>query len=179
MSAHYKLLTNLSFGILLITTSGCFRNFYKIKTVETKTPAATSESITRFQSQNRYFILRSGDNSFYLNNISLTPDQASLSCVLYVLPTNHQLYITNGPKENFIYKKAKNQAVLKEVHLYIPKEDSIKAGRYTLLTDKVQKIGVIEKDRDRNTMSYISSGVGVSLIAILIFFGIALRGVPG
>jgi len=126
MSDLHKFLTNLSFGILLIATSGCFRNFYKIKTVEAKTAAATSETITSFQSQNRYFILRSGDKSFYLSNISLTPDQAILSGVLDVVPANHQLYITNGPKENFIYKKAKDQAVLKEVHLYIPREDSIK-----------------------------------------------------
>ncbi len=178
MSCHCKLLVNFGIGILLIITTGCFKNFYKIKFASTGGRAETAESIKRLQGEDRYFILHSGDKFFHLGNVALNAGEDTLSGSIDILPANHKLYVTNGPKENFKYKKSRSQEVLSEAHLYIQGEDSIKQGHYTLPTDKIQTIEVIKKDGRRTRASYISSAVGVGLLAILVFLGIVLGNVP-
>ncbi len=154
------------FCIILFFTA-C-HNFYKA----TQTPAGSSPakavSIDSLKLQNRYFVLRNGNQAYYMNNISLSDDKKTLSCTLDTLAPNHQLHLVNGRKGNLQYKKSSidDLMVLNEVHFYIQRDNAAAIGQYSLQLDKIQKIEVIEKDKKRTTSSYVVGAIGYTLGSI-------------
>jgi hypothetical protein len=161
-----RIITCLAVFILLLSGQSCM-NYYKIS----KTPknTATPDNIVQANPQ-RYFILRSGSNAYYMNNIVLSSDRKSLTCTLENLPPEHQLHLRSGRAGHMRYKKYKPEAVvLNEVHLYIQQDNTTGAGNsYTLFLDKVQKIEVLEKDKGRTTTSYILGGLGYTVGALVV-----------
>ncbi|MGE5107210.1 MAG: hypothetical protein ACM3H8_06680 [Sphingobacteriales bacterium] len=153
--------------ILLITVCiiifSC--NSYYKASVANKKP----ETIDSLQLNNRYFVLRSGESSFYMKGVKLSSDKQTLQCILDSLPPEHQLHLSKGIRGNMRYKNTPAQLpVLNEVHLYIAQDNLIKAGDYTLTLDKVQKIEVLEKDRKRTTNSYVIGALGYTLGAFAV-----------
>ncbi|MDP4264728.1 MAG: hypothetical protein Q8941_19530 [Bacteroidota bacterium] len=153
-------------SLLLVTAC---HNYYKA----TQTPVGSaSQKATVMDSlklQNRYFVLRSGENAYYMNNISLSADQSTLTATLDTLAAGHRLHLTNGRKGKMMYKKNRPEAiVISEVHLYIPEDPSLKPGPYTLGLDKVQKIEVLEKDKAKTTSSYVIGAIGYTLGSMVV-----------
>ncbi len=103
-----------------------------------------------------------------MSDVTLSSDQTFLTTILDSLPLAHRLHLRNGIRGRNRYIKAYELDILTEVHLFIPGEDSIRTGTYTLLLDKVQKIEVIEKDKGRTTKSHIIGGVGYTLGALVV-----------
>ena len=123
--------------------------------------AAGIDSLTKL---NRYFVLRSGSQAFYMKNLSLSADRKTLDATLDTLSPGHRLHLSNGHNGKMRYKKSYSHhiTVLSEVHLYTAGDNKAAIGsRYTLPLDQVQKIEVIEKDKKRTTSSYVIGAIGV------------------
>lgn len=133
--------------------------------------------IDSLRHQNRYFVLRSGSEAFYMKNLSLSADRKTLEATLDTLSPEHRLHLVRGRKGNMIYHKNKFEdiAVLSEVHLYTPPDTTaVVDGRYTLALDQVQKVEVIERDKKRTTSSYVIGAIGYTVGAFTLVGIIAL-----
>ncbi len=154
----------LAILILQLLLNSC-HNYYKA--VQTR---VGNDAIDSLKLQNRYFVLRNGGQSYYMNNIGLSTDKKTLTCTLEVLPTNHQFHLVKGRKGNMIYKKndPEDLMVLNEVHFFIQPDNSVAMGQYTLQLDKVEKIEVIQKDKGRSTSSYVIGSIGITVGALAV-----------
>ena len=168
MKASLKQFKNVFAGFFIITALSCCHNFYKATKANTTAVAQTSASISQLKQQNRFFILRSGTKAYYMKTLSLSDDQKTLSTTLDSLPPDHKLYLKYGRKGKMLYKKNTDEAVLTEVHLFISKDSTLQTGNYSLALDKVQKIEVVEKDKQRTTGSYIIGAIGYTIGAIAV-----------
>lgn len=108
----------------LTLVSAC-QNFYKA-TANPK-EANSIDSLTKL---NRYFILRSGSQAFYMKNIVLSNDRKTLETVLDSLPPAHRLHLVNGYNGKMRYYKSREfyVGVLSEVHMYIPQDITATIG---------------------------------------------------
>lgn len=156
--------------LLLIAAQAC-KNFYK---VSDKSNLSVVTDTTSIENMNRYFILRSGLNAYYMNNIILSKDRKSLTCSLETLPGAHTLHLRHGRGGKMRFKTNEpEEAVTNEVHLYTQQDSNAVAGKnYFLSLNKVTKIEVLEKDKGRTARSYILGGLaitgGVFLVAGII-----------
>lgn len=124
----------------------------------------------------RYIILRTGINSYFMNNIELSADKKTVSCILENLPDEHKLHLRHGRGGSMRYNAYKPESVIiNEVHLYIPRDTMAIAGaKYTLALEKIKKIEVLEKDNGATTASYILGGLGITVGTILVAAVIAV-----
>ncbi|RYZ30216.1 MAG: hypothetical protein EOO10_03580, partial [Chitinophagaceae bacterium] len=153
--------------LLLCVFMSC-RNFYTA--LQSKT-FSTASSVDSLKNKNKYFILRSGDQAFYMNNIVISDDRKIVTATLDTLSPDHKLHLVNGRRSNQQYKKYDplDKGVLNEVHFYVPTTREAKAGHsFQLPLDQVQKIEVIEKDRGRTTGSYVIGAIGYTLGAFAV-----------
>lgn len=156
-------------AFLLTTVLCCCHNFYMTKNANTVTRNEKSNSIQQLKDQKRFFILRSGSDAFYMKNVSVSSDQSTVTAYLDTLPPEHRLHLKNGRKGKSRYKKGTaDEAILTEVHLYIPADNNLQAGNFVLPLEKVQKIEVVEKDKGRTTGSYIVGALGYTLGAFAV-----------
>jgi hypothetical protein len=158
-----KLRTLLIPLFLLAISAGC-HNYY-MATTKKKDPAV----IDSLHTANRDFILRNGNNAYYMKMGAMSEDRKTVQVTLDSLSFIHQVYVNNGPKQNLKYKKPAQEGVLNEVHFYIPYDSTIQIpSSYTLSLDKVQKIEVLEKDKKRTTNSYVIGTIGYTLGAMAV-----------
>jgi hypothetical protein len=157
----------LTLFIALGIFSAC-NNYYKATRPVPVSNIEKAASIDSLRNENRYFILRSGSEEFYMKNLQISADQKSVTCYLDTLASNHQLHLVKGRGGNFRYRDNSpiDRQVLNEVHFYIPIDSSAKTGQYTLAMDKIQKIEILEKDKKRTTNSYVIGGLGVAIGAL-------------
>lgn len=152
---------------------GCHR-YYRPVIINTPTVEKKQATVRSLSSEDRYFILRKGNNSYSLNNILLDESKMTLTANISSLPRQHQLYTYKRP--NLRFSIAKNQqVVLKEVHLFVGDTAAIAdtTQRYTLALSDVQKIAVLEFDKGRTTRSYVLGAFGITLGAGLVVLIIA------
>ena len=147
---------------ILILFSSC-NNYYKAVIASNANHASC---IDELKSKNKYFILRNGTASFAISNITVAADQKTMECTLQNLPDEHKLHLTNGERGKMIYKKAapdcNETVVLQEVHLYIAADTAAVIGPYTLALDRIQKIEVIEEDRQRTRKSHTVGAIAIT-----------------
>ncbi|KAA9039544.1 hypothetical protein FW778_12070 [Ginsengibacter hankyongi] len=141
--------------------AGCNRYY---KAVITKVKANPDKSVDSLKNQNRYFILRTPSQAYFMRNIILSEDRKKITCTLDDIPIEHQDYLYKG-KGNLRYKEP---FVLNEVHMYIGNDSALNKGSYTLTLDQIQKIEVIEKDKKRTTNSYVIGALGYTIGAIAV-----------
>ena len=65
-----------------------------------------STVIDSLNQQNRYFILRTGSEAFYMKHLTLSTDRKTLEATLDTLPPEHRLHLISGrngkpEKENY------------------------------------------------------------------------------
>ena len=148
-------------SIIFFVLAGCSR-YYMVATSNAKdTP---DKSVDSLKSQNRYFILRTPSQAYFMRNMVLSEDRKSITCTLGDVPIEHQDYLYKG-KGTMRYKEP---FVLNEVHMYIANDSLLSNGSYTLALDKIQKIEVIEKDKKRTTNSYVIGALGFTLGALAV-----------
>lgn len=159
--------------ILLITPAsimltGC-HNFYMAKTASVENISQKTAAISDMQKQGRYFILRNGNVSYHLADISLSDDKKLLSAKLEPVSNNHVLYLHDIGREKYNkHSDSVEKMVLTEVHIYMVPDNTVSTGHYTLDLEKVNKIEIIEKDKDRTTASYIFGGIGITVGILLL-----------
>jgi hypothetical protein len=147
--------------IFLITTStSCYQKFYK---VSDNSGTGTIDS-SLLAKPDKYYILRSGNNAFTMNDIIFNDDNKSLACTLDEPVNIHTVYLNANPKKSLKYKASKGQdVVLNEVHIYIPSDSSLRAGnKYNLDFNKIAKVEIIEKDKEKTSSSTVWSTVGIA-----------------
>jgi hypothetical protein len=138
------------------------KTFYKTKTINTGSSSTlAAKNVDSLQKTNRYFILRNGDNAYYIKNIQLSADQKTANCVLDSLSVYNRLHLA-WPANRFQYKPkdAFSNGVINEVHFYIEEDKTAQLGNYTLSLDKVKKIEILEHDKKRTTNSHVAGTVG-------------------
>ena len=166
---HYKKQNvNLLVAFVTMMLLTACQNYYKASPVH---PGATT--IDSLRLSERYFILRSGSESFYMKNSTLSADQKTMDCILDTVPFYHKLHLVNGENRKTKYKKndPMELMVLNEVHFHMTPDNTAVPGHYQLQLDKIQKIEVIEKDTKRTTNSYVIgalSFVGALVVVAII-----------
>ncbi|MEP7373696.1 MAG: hypothetical protein ABI675_09935 [Chitinophagaceae bacterium] len=170
MSPKHKTTAYLIAVFALLIVSGACHTYYKASPAKTGSTTEVGGSVDSLQKENRYFILRSGSEAWYMKNIELRADQKSLTCVLDSVSYLHKLHFVLGRKRKMQYQKNKLEdlGVLNEVHLFIPTDNAAAMGSYTLSLEKVNKIEVIEKDKKRTANSYVIGGIGYTLGAFVV-----------
>ncbi len=152
---------------------GCHR-FYKPVVINAPTVETKHTTLKRLSTEDKYFILRQGYNSYSLNNLVLDETNMSLTATIGKIEPAHQLYVDKDDNTRYIFKKRKGQdAVLKEVHLFTSDTTDINySTSYTIALADLQKIEVIEFNKQRTTSSYvwgtISTVLGVALVVLII-----------
>src|SRR5258708_2190433 len=89
----------------LIAAQSC-KNYYKV----TNTPKNVTADRVIKANPERYFILRTGANAFYMNNIELSQDRKTFTCTLDTLPGFHRLHLHKRPGGNMRYKNNEEEA---------------------------------------------------------------------
>ncbi len=128
-------------------------------------------TISDLNLKHKYFILHDNSQAFAMNNISVSPDGKTMLCTLESIPAEHQLHLTDGSKSKMTYSNSNDRdesAVLNEVHIYTLTGLNTVAGSYTVGLDKIQKIEVLEKDKEKTKKSKrrgTITTVGISVLA--------------
>ncbi len=175
MLHHKKLNSQLfvAFITMLLLTS-C-QTYYKASQVKTGNVAKDAVTIDSLRLSERYFILRSGGESFCIKDPKLVADRKTMDCILDTVPFYHQLYLENGENGKMKYDKntAPGMMVLTEVHFHIEHDNTAVIGPYALQLDKIQKIEVIEQDKKRTSNSFVIGTLGVTLgiLTVLVIVG--------
>lgn len=144
---------------LLMLLASC-AHYYKVE----KTSALQKPDSVLAANPHRYFILRSGFNAYHMEDMSLSSDRTTVTCRLETLPAEHQLHLRKGRGGHMRYKASDaEEAVLSEIHLYIPQDSGATSGRvYSFPLKKVEKLEILQKDKGRTTMSYVLGGLGIT-----------------
>lgn len=129
--------------------------------------AATIDSLRLAE---RFFILKSGSDAYYMRNPMLSADKKTMDCILDTVPYFHQLYLANGRNGKMKYHEINSleSMVLNEVHFHIPSDKAAVVGPYKLQLDQIQIIEVIEKDKKRTANSYVIGAIGYTIGAIAV-----------
>src|SRR5262245_53967667 len=103
------------YSITFIT--GC--TYYKPVVVNTPTEETKKTSIKELNTQGKYFILRKGNYSYALSNITLDDTKLTLTAKPEHIPLPHRVYVEHKKKTSYKYTKSSGEkVVLTEVHLY-------------------------------------------------------------
>jgi hypothetical protein len=150
--------------LLFISGTGC-HTYYKPLTVAPAGNNQITQNVDSLKLKNRYFVLRSASEAYYMKHIQINPDHTVLTCTLDTLPPDHKLHLVNGLKGRRRYNRndPASLAVLNEVHLYIQPDNTVATGEYSLALSQVQKIEVIQKDQKRTTNSYVLGALGYTI----------------
>ena len=153
--------------LLVNVIAGC-HNFYKATKSNADNNVTKAAVVDSLKQQTRYFVLRNGNQSFYMKNVSLNADKKTMDCILDTLSPDHQLHLVSGRGGRMRYNKGRDEdkGVINEVHIYILADNTTTFGNYTLQLDKVQKIEIIEKDKAKTTSSYVLGAIGYTLGAV-------------
>jgi hypothetical protein len=156
-------------GLVCIILFTACHNYYKATQTSAGSLPRKATIVDSLKTQKRYFVLRNGNQAYYMSNLVLSADQTTLSVNLDSLSPEHRLHLVNGRRGKKQYKKYQPEAVvINEVHLYIPQDPSVQLGSYTLKLDKVQKIEVLEKDKSKTTGSYVIGAIGYTLGSLVV-----------
>jgi hypothetical protein len=154
---------------------GCHRYFSPVK-VNAPTAATKQTSIKNLNEENKYFILRQGDMSYALDNMVIDEVNMTLTAKVGEIPLVHQAYTNENSRAKHIYKRSKGEgAVLREVHLFINSSVAVKESALnTFSLADIQKIEVIEFNKQKTTSSFVWGTVGITMGVALVIVIIAL-----
>ena len=113
-----------------------------------------------------------------MDNPILSTDKKIVGCTLDTLSSFNKLHLTTGKGGKMRYKKhdPEDLSVLNEAHVYIVPDTAATTGKYSLVIDKVKKIEVIEKDKQRTSKSYVLGGIAItaSIAIVMVIIGAAM-----
>lgn len=148
------------FAFCMLIVTAC--NYYKIISFKKDQDLPTYSSIDSLQKLKRYFVLRSGDSAFYMNDLKLNHDQTKLSCTLEPISDNHLYYLNSVSNNRKRYSKSDRlqKDIVNEVHFYTMKDIEVAKGPFSMELSQIQKIEVIQHDKRRTTNSYVIAVAG-------------------
>ncbi len=137
-----------------IGLSSCYRNFFKTNTTSTIDAATMS----RLQSEKKYFIVHFFNSTNGLEQVSLSGD--TLHGKLVALPSEHSKYLHPSSADKSIVRKLDKKDALVEVHLYTH-ERLTSDSMLSLSLSSFNKADVYELNKSATTSNHILSTVGV------------------
>ncbi len=161
-------------AIVIIFAGSSCSNYYKA--ITTKGPA-TASGIEELKMKHKYFILRDTGMAYAMNDISLTSDKKSMQCNLVSVTDDHTTHLWKGANDKPKYNKSKyagiNEAfVLNEVHLYTTPNGNLAPGPFSMPLSNVEKMEVIEKDKQKTTRSHVIGGISIAVGIAVVALGI-------
>ncbi len=159
---------------LLFLLPGC-ANYYKEVTPPLGSNNERAATLEMLKSEDRVFILREGNKAFLMQEPVIKKELHKIDCRLDTLSSLHKLHLGLGRKGKMQYKKkiAADKAVLKEVHIYTDPGNDVNLGNFSLSFEKIDKVEVLIKDKNKTGTSYFFGGAGIlaglGLAAIIIF----------
>ncbi len=152
--------------LILIIGPGC-HTFYKAESPGITNTEHRTFLIDSLIAGDKYFVLRSGYRAYYMKQPRFTENKSKLACVIENLPASHSLHVRVNSNKKMIYRKT-DEAILKEVHIYIPPNYAITEGSYDLSADAIDKIEILEKDKVKTSSRYFLTTIAVAAGAVAI-----------
>jgi hypothetical protein len=157
----FRDLFGISFMIISLVCSGCFRHFYSTNT----TNQIDSASLMKLIGAQKYFILHdlSHNKEYALNNVRVSNE--NLTAEMGPLLSEHTLYEHPPRADRNAFSGKNEDVVLYEVHLYSknPGNDSLKVN---IPFKEFSRMDVYELDKKSTNKSKVGSIVGVSLTTV-------------
>jgi hypothetical protein len=153
---------------------GCNR-YFKPVVVNTPTAETKQASLKKLSTENKYFIVRNKDHSYAMKNLVWDESNMALNASLNEIPKEHLLYTEAVDDKYKVPKKGRPEdALLQEVHLFVSDSTALNISHPLVLPlSAVEKIEVIENDKQRTRTSYAWGAVGITLGAALVVVAIA------
>jgi hypothetical protein len=174
MALYKKSMTSrIALCLTIVLLTSC-NNYYKGRTIPLNASTNKASAIDKLKLADKSFILRNGKEAYFMSNATISQDQRTLQCRLDSVTQENKLHLTNGRGGKLRYKKSEplDINVLNEVHFYIPFDSTVRYGDYSLDLNTIQKIEVIEKDKNRTTGSYILGGIILTAGVLAIFVAV-------
>ena len=155
--------------VTMLFLTAC-HHYYKVSPVYMGASNGSAATIDSLGLAERFFILKSGSDAYYMRNPMLSADKKTMDGILDTVPYFHQLYLANGRNGKMKYHEINSleSMVLNEVHFHIPSDKAAVVGPYKLQLDQIQIIEVIEKDKKRTANSYVIGAIGYTIGAIAV-----------
>ena len=155
--------------VTMLFLTAC-HHYYKVSPVYMGASNGSAATIDSLRLAERFFILKSGSDAYYMRNPMLSADKKTMDGILDTVPYFHQLYLANGRNGKMKYHEINSleSMVLNEVHFHIPSDKAAVVGPYKLQLDQIQIIEVIEKDKKRTANSYVIGAIGYTIGAIAV-----------
>lgn len=162
---HKKISKIILGAFLFSAVYSCSRYYMPVK--QNVNSADESASVISEKTPGKYIILHKGNKVYQLENISVDKAKLTMSGNLTGVDPTHLLYVKAKHKK---YKYSeKDNVVLNEVHVYVDSTAAIDtASTLVLPLNQIQKIEVIEHDKQRTTTSYVLGGIGIGVGAIVV-----------
>ena len=94
---YYKKLNNyMVFVIVTMLFLTACHHYYKVSPVYMGASNGSAATIDSLRLAERFFILKSGSDAYYMRNPMLSADKKTMDCILDTVPYFHQLYLANG-----------------------------------------------------------------------------------
>jgi len=106
-----------------------------------------------------------------MKDIVMDTERMGFSCTLDTLEQKHMLHLANGRRGRMQYKKSNVNEfnVLSEVHFFIDADSTTVVGeKYSFSVNRIRKMEIIEKNKSKTTVSYVTGGVAYTLSAFVI-----------
>ena len=163
----------IGLAMIVLALSSC-NQYYKATLANIG--ESSISTIENLKNAGRYFILRNVTQAFAMSNMVVNKGERTVQCTLDSLPPEHQLHLDKGIRGKMIYEKMEgyDTPVLNEVHLYTTGNNTVQSGPYTIPVSQIQKIEVLEKDRQKTTNRHIVGGSVAILATAATVFVIAV-----
>ena len=144
-------------SVLLLTLTGCFRQFYKTGTVV----QTNSQTLQQLKGENKFFILHTGDSARAIQIISISDEMVEAETATLI--KEHSQGLSPEPGDETVMRKKYKEAVLNEVHLYVPASQTEIQGHVSIPIDSISRMDVNTFNQKATTRNHIWSGVGIGL----------------
>jgi len=142
--------------LLVITLSSCYLNFFRTGT----RPSMDAATMSRLNSENKYFIVHFANSTNGLENVYLSGD--SVYGKIVPLPVQHSKYLyPNSSSQKNRVKHADKPNALIEVHLYTNLERKNADSLFSAPRSSFNRADVYELNRSATKSNHILSTVGV------------------
>ncbi len=148
-------------GLMLIVGLGCTR-YYKPVPADTSTPQATENFIVKTY-QDKVLILRHGKRNYRIERFTIDHEKMAMQATLKPIDPSFSPYIVaKGRKYGYTDRK-----VLREMHIFIADTVAVDpTGLFVLPLNKIERIEIIEHDKNRTATSY-TVGTIVTVVGIV------------